>query len=609
MTGIQLWHKRLERLMVAGLCLYVLSSAAYGAGTTFGDCDDPAYLAHFDPRLASDHDFLCTQSGETVSVPTAAQVAQIRIIEHVAGDWAGGPDIIAAVHRGVQAAVRAMSRIGSFNLKNTTILLWDEFPPSDGDEKFSNFAAWTKPTGHECYITLWMLGPGGTPDNAAHVVAHELFHCIEGATLSSEQMATSGDPNAQWWSEGAASWFATLAVPAPPYIEREIKLFDKDSPTTPLYRMSYPAQVFFDWLGGTQGTGAVMPFLREMAASPGEPAQQSAMGRALAADQWLKFAEDYLDRRIVDGQGKPLNSTPSQGNTWEWTRTQTRNIPLKPFVLRRGHIDFACGKWSVKERSPHNHATRLPAKDTWSELPKAIDTSSGAHRDHFRFAGFSARAELVHATISVKRTATCQKCGGVKTIDRCLVGQWRESNAGPSGLKELKGIISKIVKGIPGGSQALTSPLTHYGLKLEGKTSGGAQSVSRLFRADGTYLDISKTATIHGRGRFSKDDKTIFVSHTDSNAFSFKTMGRWSAGEGKINFCPEKFDVAGGGVISRVNGTAVSQVSAAHIRQEIHSKLPTPPAAATYSRGYSCGGGQATIGGKELKKMGSSAGR
>src|SRR5438874_13766675 len=60
------------------------------AWASFGDCHDPAYLAHFDPSLTSAHGFLCVES-DRLAVTSEAGTTHIRIIQHLVADWATRP--------------------------------------------------------------------------------------------------------------------------------------------------------------------------------------------------------------------------------------------------------------------------------------------------------------------------------------------------------------------------------------------------------------------------------------------------------------------------------------------------------------------------------------
>ena len=138
------------------------------AWASFGDCNDPAYLAHFDPSLTSAHGFLCVES-DRLAVTSEAGTTHIRIIQHLVADWATRPGALRAIKNGVAASVRAMGTLGSFRISDVTILLIDGFAPGGGSERFGDIAAGTNfSPGDECHIAVWLLGPGATAGYGAN---------------------------------------------------------------------------------------------------------------------------------------------------------------------------------------------------------------------------------------------------------------------------------------------------------------------------------------------------------------------------------------------------------------------------------------------------------
>lgn len=67
----------------------------------------------------------------------------------------------------------------------------------------------------------------------------------------------------------------------------------------------------FLWLNDEMGPSGVMPFLHQMASRAGAGAQRSAMQRALAADQWLSFAQAYIGGDKKHPHGTVLSINPS----------------------------------------------------------------------------------------------------------------------------------------------------------------------------------------------------------------------------------------------------------------------------------------------------------
>src|SRR6266852_9119325 len=102
MISFTRWFGTFVRLIFfCGIVMF----GANSAWARFGDCNDPAYLAQFDPSLASVHGFLCVES-DRLAVTSEAGTTHIRIIQHLVADWATRPGAMRAIKNGVAASVR-----------------------------------------------------------------------------------------------------------------------------------------------------------------------------------------------------------------------------------------------------------------------------------------------------------------------------------------------------------------------------------------------------------------------------------------------------------------------------------------------------------------------
>src|SRR5690606_32516198 len=239
---------KLTMIAVAGLCAMLFASSAWAA---FGDCNDASYQGRFDDRLAGTG-FTCEERLR-VAVTTEAGTRHIRLLHDLHAGWAVSPDALQDYERGIRGAVAALAQIGPFRMDDVTVLLMDGFPPreSDDSEGFSDIAGSTGHSDGECLIALHLLAGRAAIAEAAYVVAHEIFHCVQFATLSAAQMssgATGTGSGGDWWLEGSAEWFAGLAVSDREVLSGRVARFDRLSADTTLYEMAYPAAVFFLWL-------------------------------------------------------------------------------------------------------------------------------------------------------------------------------------------------------------------------------------------------------------------------------------------------------------------------------------------------------------------------
>ena len=483
------------------------------AHASFGDCNSPAYLARFDSRLGRDTGFLCVES-ELVPIATGAGTANVRIIQHLVSDWALAPGAMRSFKNGVAAVAGAAPALGSFRMQDVTILLVDGFGPGGGSERFGDIAAWTRYSADgECLITVWLLGPGARAEYGAAVVAHEIFHCIQNATLRAEQV-TSGA--AAWWQEGSADWFVTLAMPPPAFMADRVRSFDGRSATTPLNRMTYDGYVFFAWLGGARGPAGVITFLNRMASSAGEGAQRSAMAAALPTDQWQRFGQDYWDRNIRDGQRTSIGSTPVQGDAWDWSDTATRRIDMTPFVIRRGTLTFHCGRWTVRPAPARFHAAKPTDGGEWAPVPNEIDAMNiGAAGKSFQFIGVNTSGSDLSLAMAATLSARCGDCAGVRELDRCLVGEWQMSVSGAAAWARanLTGVAIPVMD-----------------------ASGNHVSL----RPDGVF--------VMGQTQTRSEVRALTDPVVARGGLNARGSGRWSAARAKINMCMD--DIASSGTVN-----------------------------------------------------------
>lgn len=509
----------------------------------FGDCGDPAYQARFDDRLAGTG-FSCE---ERLRLPVSTEngTRHIRLLHDLHAGWAVSSESLQDYERGIRGAVAALAQIGPFRMDDVTVLLIDGFPPREGgdSEGFSDIAGSTGRGDDECLIALHLLAGGTAIAEAAYVIAHEIFHCVQFATLSTSQMSsgsTGTGSGGDWWLEGSADWFAGLAISDKEVLSGRVALFDRLSADTPLYEMAYPAAVFFFWLGGESGPAAIVPFLDQMAGNSAASAQRSAMRRALGADQWLAFAQAYLDQSIRYPDGGSLAATPTDGDTWRWAETRTETITLQPYVLHRGWIGFDCGRWLPRSEPEQGHSVR-PDGDAWTTLPGRIDTRA-VDSSRFRFAGFAAQDGALRVRIAGELEAGCASCGGVETLDACLIGTWEQSGGGPIEWmqRELEGVE------IPRGER---------------------RNVVEVYRTDGTYL----------KGNLSADLALATLDGSEGDGqVNAQTSGRWSARGGSLNLCQDNLAFDGTVTMTSPDG------------QTLTRSVPVPTAPEVVTMGYSC---------------------
>lgn len=529
---------------IALIILALSASVSLPARAAFGDCNTRAYWASFDARYADPGaiGFDCVERLR-VPVATASGARHIRLIHDLSADWLADEAVLREFDRAARAGADAIGRLGGVELEDVTLFLADDLAPAENAEEFSNIAALTEFNNDgECRIIIYLIGPASMSEYTASVVTHEIFHCVQAANLTPAQMSTGGygtGSGGDWWIEGSAGWFAALAVPDPAMIQGDVDAFDTASATTPLSGMAYQAAPFFLWLGAETSPAGVMTFLDGMAASRDVSAQRAAMMAALTQEQWLDFAEAYLDRDIAHPHGTDLGLSPAEGDTWEWSATRTQTLPLEPFVLTRGVVAFQCGHWRTNVRPASAHSARLEDGGAWSALPEEIDTSSGSG-GAYRFAAMSAAAARVNMSIIGTMESGCGDCAGVSTTDACLIGSWQLTGGGAAEWMRAMGAPANI--------------------------STANETIT--FRTDGTFV----TGAFQG----SMEGETPGGGHVDGD-MQAQAGGRWSTSGGVLNLCADMQSLSGSArVTSRRGRTGMVSVG------------PAPPT--NSSERYSCAG-------------------
>ena len=316
------------------------------------------------------------------SFETPGGTRHIRGIRDASSDWAIGPGALANVERGARRSVTALALLGNYRIGDVTILMLDNaYETSDltGDDGHTGAVTSGLSDDHECIVTSYLLGPAGEGDGVAYNVAHEIFHCIQIASLSPEQSATATGGGA-WWAEGSAEYFAGLALPELGDIHGRAAEFDNGvADEQALNEQSYGMAVFFHWFHARSGPGQLMTFLAGMAPSPGAGAQHDAMRAAFSDADWLRFAQDYSDRNITHSSGAALALNPPGGEVLVFDGNVTRRLQLSPFTIALGTAEYDCGRWTNRV-TPGDGL--LSAQDigggAWSDYPEEVDARSRA---------------------------------------------------------------------------------------------------------------------------------------------------------------------------------------------------------------------------------------
>jgi hypothetical protein len=523
------------------------------ADAQFMDCMAEGYLDAFADAPTAEG-LACLELFR-FEVPTPDGPRFIRGIADAGADWAIPSDMVAEAERGARLAGLGFGGLGTFRVDNITLLILDDVhatadltgeDPADPDAPRGvlgvALSAPDLPPGArpECLITLYGLAPGATDGSLATTVAHEIFHCVQGATYAGPKYDSYGSGGA-WWIEGAAEAFAAAVVPeSAAYTDRSADFDAAVEARVALNEMEHQAVHFFYWLMGARGgLAALMPFQDAMASSGGAAAQQAAMRGALSGEEWARFAQAYADGTIRHPQGGGLGSVAPEGTVLTIEEAGRFDLPTDPFTLTLGRADFGCGLWGTTARPPAPEMTWTTSTD-WGDLPAEVDTRDGADTA-WRLVALP--RDSGDGGLTVERRAGCTPCLGSTEIDACLVGRWELSGGGPEEWMRAQGLTMRT--GFDGPRQIT--------LRADGVFATGAFGV--------TASDSQGDVTVEGEGQVSA------------------AAGSWSVAEGVLNTCIS----AGGGMAGEVTVTT----------PETSGTMPTgAPGGGSLSVRYSCSAGE-----------------
>ncbi len=222
-------------------------------------------------------------------------------------------------------------------------------------------------------------------------IAHELFHCYQMTNLGlgprpiAPADSLGADPT-EWWVEGSAEYFASVAYPSVNAEFEYLDDLDTASPNTSLIFYSYPAYAFFEYLdaqGGMTPEGIVDGVLRHLPVAGGYDEQQAAAaGLPGMTETFHSFGQAYLDKQLQDLGGGTLPLHPQEGEVSSFAVGPGRaHYTIDPLVLHRYRLNFADhARFTVasEERGiSRNSARPASAPGAWSGIPARVNTACG----------------------------------------------------------------------------------------------------------------------------------------------------------------------------------------------------------------------------------------
>jgi hypothetical protein len=396
---------------------------ANAARAQFANCAAAGFLGGVDARMAGTA--LSCDEAVRFTIETPGGPRQVRIIYSTRDLSPGLLGRIADIRRGIERSAAALREIGQGATADITVWASDLIGPAVDDTDTADATA--EPIGStdsECVIALYQ-GLGGR--EVAYVIAHEFFHCVQFYTFRDRTRLAAST----WWMEGTAEWFASRAYPGRGYSDADVAMFDATSYETALTSMDQESVVFFFWLDHIFGASMAMALMTAMPDSGSEAAQQDKLASFLSANDFQRFAEEYLDRRIVQPGGRAIPSNPFPGDIHVWEESGEHTLRANRFVLARFQLDIACGEWSIIRRDEDGTWKVSRDEEPWEDMPPRL-TVAGPDSDRYRVAAFGTQAAGFQVTVEAKRNP-CQQCAATTVDDEavaCLIGSWKLASGG-----------------------------------------------------------------------------------------------------------------------------------------------------------------------------------
>lgn len=433
---------------------------------------------------------------------------------------------IETLRAAAERSTEVMRGLGTYLVDDITLLISRPRSRPDEPQPEGGYAgAWTEladgPEFNACHVTL-LITTDFTDVDVAQTVGHEIFHCIQKASLSAAQNQTDVELG-QWWIEGSAEEFGVLvARSAGGRWSRTAPFEDAVAARVPLYEMSYEAAIFFFWRHQEHGLEALMPFLRQMAERGDAGAQMAAMAAALPYDEWMDFAQAYDDRRIRAPGGGPLAFASQRVDGERWAVNSDLSVherELRPFVVELGWAAYECGVW--QNTLSANVDVRREDQTTWAPWPGRFDTEEQGNL-RFRVAAMVSTSEALEFRLEAEKRESCTQCQVSRAIDRCIVGTWEQTGGGP--MEYLRS------------------------MRIPQVTRDAMGRLVLSMSSDGTFA--SYPVPIDYQIQVPGNDGEIITS--DAFGDIRGTNGRWSAEDGQVRAC---FD--GGGEASATTVTVI----------------------------------------------------
>ena len=256
-----------------------------------------------------------------------------------------------------------------------------------------------------------------------NTVAHEVFHCIQGATWPG-QFAVLGSDDGLWWIEGTAQFIGHWIFPNPIDLTRHTEAFADAAQKAPLYigGDGGEAAVFFAWLA-SGNIHPIFDFIKAMPTVPGPEAQRKALLAQVPPYLLAEFVRDFVDGTITMPGGYVFPK-PEPLNTTELISLQSLALQVQPMTLFIHDLTFGGGTYMGNGSTGADISLRREAAPDqgWSGIGLVTVEQDCNSEETLRLAGMATGVASETLTLDMTKFPGCETCVVTETRDSCLYG-------------------------------------------------------------------------------------------------------------------------------------------------------------------------------------------
>ncbi|MDH5556672.1 MAG: hypothetical protein OEZ03_04930 [Alphaproteobacteria bacterium] len=195
-----------------------------------------------------------------------------------------------------------------------------------------------------CTVAFYLPSLSAPKELIEHITAHESFHCLHQQEFPKQ---TTAAPDAWWWIEGGAEYFAHEVFPCNNGEHLRMPLYNPDSPITSHTKRGssqlypYPVSAFMYFLA-TQGNGTggqgIIDMIGNAPSARGEAGQRSALMSVSGIEKTFhNFGRSFIDQNVYDCRSV-LPVEPDYGELKEIGERGDVTVEADPFTIGRVQI-------------------------------------------------------------------------------------------------------------------------------------------------------------------------------------------------------------------------------------------------------------------------------